>query len=333
MRVYLERLVDIQRSLNETQKRWIRESTWNHFLHLQVHTMSRPFMCWLSRRWNHETCQLKIRDDYFVTITEEMIGRMLGLPCGEYPYVFENPTQRDKDEVKKLKKEYNGEGGLSYGAIHNCCLLEIKDRIRFMRHFILFVLGTTLCTTKSNFTSPKLLNVVLDKHIDETHPWNWSRFILDWMKKFSGTDQVDGVQGSPLVLLFVYLDRLNIGGKGLRWIIDAPRLLAWQQTDVDKAIEADKVGEGEYGELNTVRNVVYGKKYPIGPEMETPPEFFEGYRVTKPAVNVRKEKPQHPGMLLKAKPRKAKRIADIKSDPLVDRLIELILHPDSISQR
>lgn len=44
-----------------------------------------------------------------------------------------------------------------------------------------------------------------------------------------------------------YLDRLNFGGRGLRWRTDEPRLGAWTQEDIDHAIAADTKEDGSYG--------------------------------------------------------------------------------------
>lgn len=80
-----------------------------------------------------------------------------------------------------------------------------------------------------------------------------------------------------LYLQIIYLDRLNFEGKGHRWKVDEPRLGAWQQSDVQKAIAADRLGdsEEEFGRSDVVRGVVYGQPYPIGPRY-CRPKWLEG---------------------------------------------------------
>ncbi|XP_021740286.1 glutamic acid-rich protein-like [Chenopodium quinoa] len=67
-----------------------------------------------------------------------------------------------------------------------------------------------------------------------------------------------------------YLDRLNIDGRGMMWDKSVPRLGAWEQWCVNAAIAADKGTDGKFGAAEVVRDVVYGKAYPIGESFESP---------------------------------------------------------------
>lgn len=79
---------------------------------------------------------------------------------------------------------------------------------------------------------------------------------------------------------------MNVGGKGIRWNVDAPRLGAWQQIDIDTAIRSDRCeGSDEiFGNAEVVRDVVYGRPYPIG-EVYAKPKWMKGKeKLSSPVV-------------------------------------------------
>lgn len=201
MRIYPHKVMELIVNLNSNQLEWVRQSVFVTILHLKINkTMDRFFLSWLSRRWNPNSCELKIRDDYIVKVDEEMIGWVLGLPFGDDAFDFEETSSR-REEFRKLKKDYDCYGGVPYNTIYNSCISEEKNRVVFLRHFIFYVLGVLLCTTKSNYASPELLRAVIDDYVSESWKWNWSKFILQWMVKYTGEGSVDGISGCALVLM------------------------------------------------------------------------------------------------------------------------------------
>ncbi|XP_021752246.1 uncharacterized protein LOC110717772 isoform X3 [Chenopodium quinoa] len=270
MRIYPDRVVDAVPK-GTTQKEWIREAGFSTFLDVKFNELDRFFLSWLMGRWDPETQLLRIRDDYEIKITDEVVGWIYGLPFSDYTFTIEDSVTEDK-EYKKLKTSYSNRGGIGYGIVHADMTENLNNKERFLQSYVLYVFGNLICTTLNNWISPLLCWILKSRYLEDARNWNFSKFVLDWMiKQHKELDaEKGGVKGSPIVLMITYLDRLKLGDKGHRWHTDRPRLGMWQQADIERAIRADSTADGSYGATEVVRDVVYGKEYPIGPRKDLP---------------------------------------------------------------
>ncbi|XP_021737740.1 uncharacterized protein LOC110704254 isoform X3 [Chenopodium quinoa] len=277
MRIYPDRVVDAVPK-GTTQKEWIREVGFSTFLDVKFNELDRFFLLWLMGRWDPETQLLRIRDDYEIKITDEVVGWIYGLPFSDYTFTIEESVtdmslwcvQNAEDkEYKKLKNSYSNREGIVYGIVHADMTENLNNKERFLQSYVLYVFVNLICTTLNNWISQLLCWILKSRYLEDARNWNFSKFVLDWMIKQHRELDAEKV-GSPIVLMIAYLDRLKLGDKGNRWHTDRPRLGMWQQGDIERAIRADTAADGSYGAAEVVRDVVYRKEYPIGPRKDLP---------------------------------------------------------------
>ncbi|XP_021843453.2 uncharacterized protein [Spinacia oleracea] len=165
-RTYPGLVVELVNELCPIRREWVEKAGFGSILNLKIQKVDRLFLAWLEKRWDCKRQVLRIRDDYEITIDENMISWITGVPLGMYK--FHNLKKNDK-EVQKYYDEYVIGSAIGYVTVYNKCLLE-EDPTVFLRHFILLTFGCLFCMNTYNSITPKLLPILKRTYIFEPYP-------------------------------------------------------------------------------------------------------------------------------------------------------------------
>lgn len=188
--------------LSTEQQQWVSEMGFEDLLLTKINNIDPTFGYWITSRFDPITLELKIRDNYYVKIDEEMVGCVLGIRSGDHLLV---PNKSEKSvalETLRLYKQNTLYGPVAQHVVFEKVIGKQPEKEWFAKHFLLYVLGTILCPTqKCGWISPSHV-YMLDK-ANNAAEYNWARYVLDWLvkygKKFSTSRE--GYGGCTLLLL------------------------------------------------------------------------------------------------------------------------------------
>ncbi|XP_056684223.1 uncharacterized protein [Spinacia oleracea] len=246
-------------NLTVKQKMWVVDMGFEELLFMRIGNIDARFGYGITCRFDPNTLELEIRDNYKVKIDEELVGLVLGLRSGHH-LLF--PSYSNKSTAlnnKKLYKQNTMYGAITESEVYGKIVSEPQDKETFQKHFLLYALGTILRPTqKRGWISPLHASVLY--LASESADYNWARYVLDWLvkygKKFNSSKE--GYGGCTLLLLIIYIDRLTSTRVNLNIIPNSCRLRVLDQESVDRVLKSDQGPNGDYGYGEVVEDYVYG---------------------------------------------------------------------------
>ncbi|XP_058192092.1 uncharacterized protein LOC131309481 [Rhododendron vialii] len=174
--------------------------------------MHRVFAMHLVQCFNPETCSIEFRRGLIVHITEEDVGRVLGMPIGDTPV----PTECLELHRTKIEEDFKGGfKGIEIVKLENVIKKGDTDG-KFHRAYMLFTLGCLLCPTTKEVAGNRLFPRVIADDLETLKTYKWPAFVLDWLVNEIRNYKVrvtkghgrkaEGVGGSLFLLMVIYFD-------------------------------------------------------------------------------------------------------------------------------
>lgn len=173
-----------------------------HLLRIRIINIDPSFAVWVTSRFDAKSRTLRVRDNVTVSIDDEMVGWVLGIPTSSCLFL---PEESSIKQFKAWKMKYKNNtmyGVITESVVYQMVLSENENRSRFQRHFLLYTLGNLLCPTlKHGWISPK--HVYLLGNASKAYKYNWGKYVLDWLVKYRVKFDTarEGLAGCTLLLL------------------------------------------------------------------------------------------------------------------------------------
>lgn len=257
-----ERFCEMAAALSDQQKIWVNEMGFGDLICLSLRKIDRYLCLWLMRRFDPEHGRLFVRDDYHVDIDSNDVGWVLGIPGPNKPV----PKTTSSEMLSRLKQKYRNHKGIDEKTPFDIITANDIGERDFKEAFLLYTLGVLLCPTQSWRINPKHLKVL--STCTNAYRYNWCQYVFDWLlvsaRKFKHSRSlVGGYGGCAVFLMIFYLDRLKTGSP-INWSISTSRVDAWTTKAAHYLLIKDRKAREEFGNAEVVRNVIYGKEYPVG---------------------------------------------------------------------
>lgn len=166
--------------LTTYQREWVVDMGFEELLHMRVINIEPKFGFWITSKFDPETLELKIRDNYKVKLDEEMVCWVLGLKSGEH---LINPTRSEMCvdyHNKRQEKKNKYYGAIKESEVYSQIIQGDPNEQKFKTQFLLYALGTILCPMREcGWISPLHANVL--EYATKASHCNWAKYLLDWL--------------------------------------------------------------------------------------------------------------------------------------------------------
>ncbi|KAL6594297.1 hypothetical protein ACP70R_048490 [Stipagrostis hirtigluma subsp. patula] len=169
------RVVKLVTQLKPVQKHFITKNGFGVVLDIPKFRVPVPFLEWLMEH-TFATSNEFIYKDKRIQFTRDMVVKVFGIPSGTKPVEVSSPDFQIDALVDGLKAEYKV--GRTY-PISKCIQLvlsEVEDELKFMRHFMLFLISSILIPGKANDTCVEYLYSLVD--MTQFKEYDWAEQIL-----------------------------------------------------------------------------------------------------------------------------------------------------------
>lgn len=196
------RYTELIGKLSRDQREWVKDMGFRHLLKIKITNIDPSFGVWITTMFDAQDKTLTIRDNILVSIDDEMVGWVLGIPAGPSLFHLEQSSAKQFKEWKMKYKQDTMYGAIAESVVYKMVLSEKGNRTRFQRHFLLYTLGILLCPTlKHEWISP--LHLYMLGNASKAYKYNWGKYVLDWLVKYREKYDTakEGLGGCTLLLL------------------------------------------------------------------------------------------------------------------------------------
>lgn len=170
---------EIVKPLNETQRGWVAELGFAHFLDMPNCRLPRAITLWLIDQVDWKKKTLVIRGKHIKI--RKLVKRMLGVHDGriEVPIPRHGPGKHKVRDPTEEEKEYRQESRGSGKPVKHFVdkLAGIMDREKFKKYFLLIVLCVYLAPASGHVMNRNFLSIV--QNLDRIPEMDWCTFVAD----------------------------------------------------------------------------------------------------------------------------------------------------------
>ncbi|XP_019184780.1 PREDICTED: uncharacterized protein LOC109179738 isoform X2 [Ipomoea nil] len=242
-------LVDALNALNARQRQAVTSIGFQQILHLKIIETPKRLGNWLLQNFDASTRTLRLEDNKTITIGEDEVEAVFGLPRGGVEV-----TNRKPNELTKTLLEWRG---FYLTARHNITPAKVSSMLDefpegcdwFKRHFTVLLVSTIIRSMQNGYCHQLFIDDLDD--VTQISNLNWCKYLLinlvetheKWMtkkhKRFSG----------PLLFLTVlYMDRVKFVGNAVPR--QRPAIKGWTCRHMrDREFKEIRLGGFGHGEL------------------------------------------------------------------------------------
>nr|GMD72438.1 uncharacterized protein LOC109150699 isoform X4 [Ipomoea batatas] len=238
-------LLRVVTDLNQCQRQGVCDIGMGGLLGFRVNEISSRLGYWLVSNFDPSLMRLKLANGSFISVTNEDVAGVLGLPNGLVPIV-ERDSQVVSTELREWRDKVNKRRGRITVKALATLLLNLRDGgVWFQRHFCIVVVTSLVASVSNGYVNQQIVHMFRD--VNKIKDLDWCGYLLRSLVAAHGFWKQDKTSKftRPLTFLtLLYVDRLVVGARDIPRSI--PMLDGWT-TELLKTREAREVASQGFG--------------------------------------------------------------------------------------